>query len=38
MQECDLIELNLTLYGFDDAKRNKFHEFWNTIKEILKEV
>ncbi len=38
MQECDLIEQNFTLYAFDDARKNKFHEYWNNIKESLKEV
>ena len=38
MQECDLIEQNFTIYGFDDAKRNKFNEYWASIREIMKEV
>jgi hypothetical protein len=38
MQECELKELNFTTYGFDDAKRNKFNEYWAIVKEIMKEV
>jgi cephalosporin-C deacetylase-like acetyl esterase len=38
MQECDLIEQNLTIYAFEKSMRNKFSEYWGSIREILKEV